>query len=399
VTTLRIAHAEPRPGRLANGGFDTRGYLVVLADDAAHRAVPIWMPGAGHLADLLERPADQIVTDGVPAELTTRLLGAARARVTGVDVDLTDAGAAELSPEVTVARIGLAGPAGTRQVTGDLALGLALAAAAGAPVRLADAVLDRLAVPVPGDDLLTPFLDRVPPPPARPGRKRWPLATLRGPRPRYEPRNLDFADGLDRWNLDSWPGPDPDRPELDRPDPDRPDPDRPDPDRPDPARPDPENGSAAGTDAEPGYSAAVDGPSAVLSSDVPRPAGSAALVQAIYADDYHGAAVTFSGEIRVDALTGQAGLRLEILRHWADTREDHGLTIASRHRDWARYEITVQIPADADLVRFGIALTGPGRIALRNPDLRRAGPEAGPEAGPGAGPGAGPEAGPGTEPR
>jgi hypothetical protein len=348
VTTVRIAHAEPRPGRLANGGFHTRGYLVVLADDAGHRAVPIWMPGAGHLADLLERPADQIVTDGVPAELATRLLGAARARVTGVDVDLTDAGAPELSPEVTVARIGLAGPAGTRQVTGDLGLGLALAAAAGAPVRLADAVLDRLAVPVPGDDLLTPFLDRVPPgATARPGHglRGWPLATLPGRRPRYEPRNLDFADGLDRWDLDSGPGPDPGRP-----------------------RP---------ADGEPGYAAAAEGPSAVLSSTISRPAGSAALVQAIYADDYRGATVTFSGDFRVGPLTGQAGLRLEILRHWwrlGRAREDHGLTIAGRRRAWTSYEITARIPADADLIRFGIGLTGPGRIALRNPDLHIAGP-------------------------
>ena len=199
MTTVRIAHAEPRPGRLANGELQTLGHLVVLADDAGHRAVPIWMPGdpgAGDLADLLERPADQVITDGVPQELTARLLGAARARVTGVDIDVTEAGAAELGPEVTVARIGLAGPAGTRQVTADLGLGLAVAAAAGAPVRLADAVLGRLAVPVPGDDLLTPFLDRVPPAArARPGRglRGWPLATLPGRRPRYEPRNLDFA--------------------------------------------------------------------------------------------------------------------------------------------------------------------------------------------------------------
>jgi hypothetical protein len=121
------------------------------------------MQGAGDLADLLERPAGQVITGSVPQELTTRLLGAARARVTGVDIDVTQAGAAELSPEVTVARIGLSGPAGTRQVTADLGLGLALAAAAGAPVRLADAVLDRLAIPVQGDDLLTPFLGRVPP--------------------------------------------------------------------------------------------------------------------------------------------------------------------------------------------------------------------------------------------
>ena len=350
MTTVRIAHAEPRPGRLANGEFQTVGHLVVLADDAGHRAVPIWMRDAGDLADLLERPADQVITDAVPQELTIRLLDAARARMTGVDIDVTEADAAKLSPEVTVARIGLTGPAGSRQVTADLGLGLALAAAAGAPVRLADEVLDRLAVPVPGDDTLTPFLDRVPPAARpRPGRglPGWPMATLPGRRPRYEPRNLDFADGLDRWDLDSWPGPDPDRPDA--------------------------------ADGEPDYAAAVEGPSAVLASAVPRPAGSAALVQAIYADDYRGATVTFSGEIRVDPFAGQAGLRLEILRQWwrlGRPREDHGLTIAGR-RAWTRYEITARIPADADLIRFGIALTGPGRIALQNPDLRIAEPDAG----------------------
>jgi hypothetical protein len=214
VTTIRIAHAEPRPGRLASGGFHTRGHLVVLADDAGHRAVPIWMEGAGDLASLLERPGGQVTADSVPQELTARLLGAAGARVTGVDIDVTEADGAELSPEVSVARIELAGPTGTRQVTADLGLALALAAAAGAPVRLADAVLDRFAVPVQGDDLFTPFLGRVPPaawPAPGPTPPRWPLATLRG-RPRYEPRNVDFAAGLDRWDLDSWPGHGHDRP-------------------------------------------------------------------------------------------------------------------------------------------------------------------------------------------
>ena len=135
MTTLRIAHAESRPGRLANGEFQILGHLVVLADDAGHRAVPIWLGAdldALYLADLLERPADPVVTDGVPQELATRLLGAARSRVTGVDIDVTEAGAGELSPGVTVARIGLAGPAGTRQVTAGLGLSLALAAAADA---------------------------------------------------------------------------------------------------------------------------------------------------------------------------------------------------------------------------------------------------------------------------
>jgi hypothetical protein len=332
VTTVRIAHAEPRPGRLANGGFDTRGHLVVLADDAGRRAVPIWLhgePGAGDLAHLLEADPDP-VAGGVPQELSVRLLHAARAAVTGVDIDLTDASADELTPELTVARIELAGPAGPRQVTAGLGLGLALAAAADAPVRLSDAVLDRLAVPVPGDDLLTPFLDRVPPVArARPGGglPGWPIATLPARRPRYEPRNLDFADGLDHWDLE----------------------------------------------AEPGHEAAADGPSAILSAKTPGPA---ALLQTIFADDFRGAVVTFSGEIRTDPLTEPAGLRLQIIRHWwrvGRASEDYGLTISGRH-PWTRYGVTAPIPADADLIRFGIALTGAGRIALRHPDLCRDAP-------------------------
>jgi hypothetical protein len=224
-------------------------------------------------------------------------------------------------------------------------------------------VLDRLAVPVPGDDLLTPFLDRVPSAArAQPGRG------LPGRRPRYEPRNLDFADGLDRWDLD--PGPDP--------------------------------GPASGPDPGPACVAVAEGPSAVLSSGgpgrpggpgVPRPPGSATLLQAIFADDYRGAAVTFSGEIRADPLTEQAGLRLEIIQNWlrvGRVREDHGVTI-SGHRPWTRYEITARIPADADQIRFGITLTGSGLIALRNPELRRAEPGAKPIAEPGPEPGADPE--------
>ena len=45
MTAVRIAHAEPRPGNLGNGVFITNGYLVVLADDADHRALPVWFRG------------------------------------------------------------------------------------------------------------------------------------------------------------------------------------------------------------------------------------------------------------------------------------------------------------------------------------------------------------------
>jgi hypothetical protein len=348
MTTVRIAHAEPRPGKLSNGEFQTRGHLVVLADDAAHRAVPVWLtgePGEEDLARLVElaaQPTAEIITADAPEELAARLLAAASVSVTGVDIQLTDADADELRPQAAVSHIGLTGPAGTRRVTAGLGLGLAMAAAAGAPVRLADEVVNRLAVPVTGDDLLGPVLDRVPQVAQVP--LVWPLAAVPGKRLRFEPRNLDFADGLDRWDLD---------PGSRRP--------------PDPSCP-------------PDYSAAVDHESAVLSSAVPRPAGSAALVQAIFADDYRGGTVIFRGEIRTKHGTEQAGLRLEILRHWWRTgraREDHGVTVAGGHRTWTGHEITALIPDDADIIRFGIVLTGTGSIALRNPELHAVAPARG----------------------
>jgi hypothetical protein len=354
MTTVRIAHAEPRPGKLENGGFHTRGHLVVLADDAGHRAVPIWLggePGEEDLARLVEsaaQPAEEIITADAPEELTTRLLQAAGATVTGVDIDVTAADADELRPDGAVARVGLRGPAGTRHVTAALGLGLAMAAAAGAPVRLADEVLDRVAVPVPGEDTLGPLLDRVPPvAQAQPGRGPfgW-VVGLPGKRPRFEPLNLDFAAGLDRWDLECS------------------------------SRPQAPSGPTELAD----YAAAVDEGSAVLSGRVGRPAGTASLVQAIFADDYRGATVVFRGEIRTEPGTEQAGLRLEILRHWWNAgrpREDHGRTICGGHRAWSEYEITALIPEDAEIIRFGITLTGTGSIALRNTELRTAEPARG----------------------
>jgi hypothetical protein len=352
MTIVRIAHAEPRPGRLASGGFQTRGHLVVLADDARRRAVPIWMrgdPGAGDLSQLIEdarRPAGEIVTMSAPQVLTARLLGAVGASVTEVDIEATDADIDELSPQATVARIRLVGPAGTRDVTADLGLGLAMAAATDAPVRVADALMDRVAVPVPGDDLFTPFLDHVPPV-ARPGRSvvGWPLTIAPERRPRFEPRNLDFADGLSRWDLNS--------------------------------------GFRRDADPSQDYSAATDGECAVLSSAVPRPAGYAALLQAIFAEDYRGSTVIFRADIRTERLTEDAGLRLEMRRDWwraRAARQDYGVTISGGRGEWTSYEVIAPIPEDAVMIRFGVALYGPGRVWLRHPDLRRAVPDdAGPD--------------------
>ncbi|HEY4850739.1 MAG TPA: bifunctional nuclease domain-containing protein, partial [Streptosporangiaceae bacterium] len=150
MTPVRIAHAEARPGIMGDNDFIYVDHvLVVLADDVSGRALPIWLRAfdGQSVRVLLDRPAGYTGPAVVPEELTDRLLRAAGVTVTAVDID-------ELGPEVAAARIELGTPTGTRHVTARLSDGLALAAAAGAPVRVADPVMDRLAVPVGGDDLL-----------------------------------------------------------------------------------------------------------------------------------------------------------------------------------------------------------------------------------------------------
>jgi hypothetical protein len=349
MITVRIAHVRRWPGYVGDGKSLNLAFLVVLADDAGHRAMPVWLmhddrASGDSLPRLLDQPAGVTVTAGVPEELGARLLRAAGATVTGVDVDMTAADADEVATQTATARIELASPAGPRQVTARLGLGLAVAAAAGAPVRVPGEVLDRFAISVAGDDVLRPILNRIPP------EKRW---ARRGPevyarpvgsrRPRFEPRNPTFADGLDRWDLD--PG---------------------------------GNGEAGAHD----YTAAAEGESAVLAAAVPEPAGSAVLMQTIFADDYRGNQVVFRGEIRTEAVAQQAGLRLEIFtrarqlkaergdRGWQlrPDHEEHTMTI-SGSLGWTRREIRALVPEDAQLIRFGIILTGPGLVALRSPEL------------------------------
>jgi hypothetical protein len=155
--------------------------------------VPLWVI-AGHkgLLGRLGRPAgDAEVASGL-LETAVRLLGTAGTEVSTVDIEPASDDVSELRSDTVTARVGLATAAGTRPVTVSAEYGLALAAVAGAPVRVADAVMDRLAVPVPGEDMRAPFL---PPadalPPGRPAR-------------RFEPRNMAFTDGLDPQRAQRW---------------------------------------------------------------------------------------------------------------------------------------------------------------------------------------------------
>jgi hypothetical protein len=99
--TVRIAHARPWPGKIGDRRLLIVGYLVVLAADAAHRAVPVWLlpgnrAGGSSLPRLVNEPDGVTVTARVPEELGARLLHAAGASVTGVDIEMIKADAGEL---------------------------------------------------------------------------------------------------------------------------------------------------------------------------------------------------------------------------------------------------------------------------------------------------------------
>jgi hypothetical protein len=200
VTIVRIVLADPRTGRVPEGSAVNGQQLIVLADtvlteDGGHRAMPLWLRAidAKLLWGLLERSAgDAVMTaGGVLEETAAPLLHAAGVRVTAVEIEPAGEDVPELHPGTAVARVELATAAGDRDVRVSAGYGLKLAVVAGVPVRVADAVMDRLAVPVHGEDVHAPFLlpaaDRTP---GRPGQRR-----------RFEPRNMAFTDGLDYWEL------------------------------------------------------------------------------------------------------------------------------------------------------------------------------------------------------
>ena len=344
MTTVRIVLVRRpyiRPARAPDGsdvpGWRPHQRLIVLADtvptkDGGHRAVPLWLV-AGHkglLGRLGRAAADAEVASGL-LETAVRLLGTTGTEVSAVDIEPASDDVPELRSDTVTARVGLATATGTRPVTVSAEYGLALAAVAGAPVRVADVVMDRLAVPVPGQDMLAPFL---PPADARPG----------GPRQsrRFEPRNMAFTEGLDYWELAG-------------------------------------SFSDDGQPAGPDYSCTAADQSAVLAATVGEPAGSAVLVQAIAAEDYRGAAVTFRGQLRATSLAGQAGLHLAVHRPPDEPVSapllDHGSSLtAPGSSDWTWHEVTMPVPGAAIAIRFGISLAGHGRVELRGAELSPAPP-------------------------
>ena len=128
------------------------------------------------------------------------------------------------------------------------------------------------------------------------------------------------------------------------------------------------------------YSATTKDGRAILAAAGPEPAGSAFLAQEIDAGDYRGRTVTFRGELRTAQADGRAGLALRAAGPGRSTppraaspdpRDDPANHIASATGTgaWIQYEVTAQIPLDANLIRFGVFLNGGGQVELRHPAL------------------------------
>jgi RNA polymerase sigma factor (sigma-70 family) len=320
MTTVRIAYA----GRQHRNSRLRPTHVVLLADEASGRELPLWfLNHDGFRLQRLLRAEPDKTADG----LTARMLQALGATVTSVEIG-------ELGPEVAAARIGLTGTAGRRQVTVRLVEGLAIAIAAGAPIRVADAVMDKLAVPA----------GTIPARETGPGGGLVRAPLRRPGRPRYAPRNTSFSDGLDGWLF---------------------------------------GGSFTENVSDShwhDYECDTADGAAIITSAVPEPTGFAVLGQEVYADDYRGSTLVFRAELRVP--TGRAGLFLRVseghsirgpLTEQATLGDpDNNVTPVANDPGWVPQQIAARVPASADAVVFGIFLAGAGRIEVRNPELRLA---------------------------
>jgi hypothetical protein len=105
-------------------------------------------------------------------------------------------------------------------------------------------------------------------------------------------------------------------------------------------------------------------PSASLKSIVEKPAGFATLMQMSKADTFRGKRVRFSGSIRSKDITESAGMWLRI-----DGLKGEPLGFDNMEKrpikgttEWKKYDIVLDVPANAKELAFGLLLAGPGQI-------------------------------------
>jgi RNA polymerase sigma-70 factor (ECF subfamily) len=84
-----------------------------------------------------------------------------------------------------------------------------------------------------------------------------------------------------------------------------------------------------------------------------------------YADQPAGQVAATPGAAKASLHKARRRLREYITAH----RPDLVFASATGTGAWTQYEVTAQIPADANLITFGIYLNGGGQLELRHPEL------------------------------
>jgi hypothetical protein len=123
-----------------------------------------------------------------------------------------------------------------------------------------------------------------------------------------------------------------------------------------------------------GYTIAVDrairhdgGASARISSTVKNPTGFGSLMQVASAAGFRGKRVRLTAWVKASGVQGRAGVWLRVDGPAQDPTEPLAVDVMGDRpitgsRDWQRYEIVLDVPADAADVAFGAHMSGEGSL-------------------------------------
>jgi RNA polymerase sigma factor (sigma-70 family) len=304
--------------------------LVILLDLPGHRILPLWlnpMEGYSLATHLKQISQHEIPNEATAFEFISSLLRATGGTIQAVHIE-------ELQGQLLYGRVLLQGVNGSQEIKARLGDAITLAVRESCPIVVTDEIVKQLSVNLPSTQGMTidQQLDQTiemligkAPSPASSGLTRI-----------KEPQNLQFSEGLQRWELRGsflqdqsgthW------------------------------------QDYAGGTEAtEAGTTAGY------LKSQIAQPMGFADLRQAILADDYRGKRAHLSAEIKTIGVEQQAGIYLRVV--------DPGRTRTNQEReqvtfkgiqDWTRGETEIEVPADGVFLLFGISLTGKGQIWMRD---------------------------------
>jgi len=111
-------------------------------------------------------------------------------------------------------------------------------------------------------------------------------------------------------------------------------------------------------------------PSLSLRSLVADPSGAVAVTQEFDAGQYRGARVRLSGFLRTASVATQGSLAVVARGGDLDLPQADQVTVSGTH-SWQKYEVVMDIPAAAGVIRIGLDLTGRGSLWAANLNFER----------------------------